>query len=1121
MQGYYRFPSIFENTIVFAGEDDLWTVPADGGVARRLTTGLGASSYPRYSPDGERIAFTGREEGVSEVYTIPALGGPPERLTFLGAATMVCGWTPAGEVVFATNSGSPFERMMRLFTVSPASRQVRELPVGPALTASFGPGSRMVIGRYGMVTREPAYWKRYRGGTAGDLWIDAEGSGEFERLISLPGNVTHPLWVGDRIFFTSDHEGVGNLYSCTPSGEELTRHTSHTDYYVRHPSSDGRRIVYHAGADLFVLDMAGEPAGARGARTDTRDSSPAAEPVRVAVTYASPRTQRNRKFYEPARYLDEYAPAPNGKSLSLVTRGKPFVLANWQGPAVQLGERDGVRYRFARWLHDGNRIAVISDASGEEALELHTRDGLETPQRLGEAELGLDIGRPRELVVSPVDTRIALSNHRNELIIITPEKPEAAIVDRSRYSEIAGLDWSPDGRWIAYGCSNGPRTTVIRICDSRDGTVRDATRPGLADIRPVFDPSGKYLYFIGYRELNPVVDELQFELSFPRGSRPYALTLRQSEKSPFMIDDDGNGGESGGSDDKADKSAGTGAGASDSNSSTDHADAGEQQTDRKPPEPVEIDFDRLPDRIEAFPVSEGRYRRLYALPGKLMLLHEPVSGMLDEPMSFTGNGEGKATVETFTFETQKAESILEGVNDLELSADRSTMVYRSGRKLRVVKAGEKPDEKAAAKGPGRESGWIDFSRIKASVEPPGEWRQMYRHAWRLQRDHFWTPDLAKVDWQEVYERYLPLLDRVGTRGEFSDLMWEMQGELGTSHAYEIGGDYRSTPRYRVGVLGADLGWDEQRSLWYIQRIVRGDTAEARSSSPLLRPGVAVEEGASLLAIDGQSVSRELSPAHLLVNKADCEIALTVGNERGEERRTVRVRTLSDEHRVRYRDWVERNRSLVHERTEGRAGYVHIPDMGPAGFAEFHRSFLPEIEREGLLVDVRFNRGGFVSALLLEKLARKRTAYVKTRWFDVEPWPEDSPPGPMVALTNEQAGSDGDIFSHSVKRLELGPLIGKRTWGGVVGIWPRETLVDRGVTTQPEFSFWFTDVGWKVENYGTDPDIEVEIAPHDYAAGRDPQLDRGIEELARIITERPGPKPELDDPPSKAPPKLGG
>jgi tricorn protease len=360
----------------------------------------------------------------------------------------------------------------------------------------------------------------------------------------------------------------------------------------------------------------------------------------------------------------------------------------------------------------------------------------------------------------------------------------------------------------------------------------------------------------------------------------------------------------------------------------------------------------------------------------------------------------------------------------------------------------------------------------------------------------------------VYQRYLPMLDRVSTRGEFSDLLWEMQGELGSSHAYAIGGDAREDPRYDVGFLGADLAWDAAAGGWRVVRVVPGDVWDAENAPPLLRPGVNVAAGDVILAVNGRRTSAAVAPAQLLVNQAGVEVELTVAaaaaaaNGSGTPRR-VTVKTLKNETLLRYREWVDGKRAWVHAQTGGRCGYVHIPNMGPWGYAEFHRQFLPEVDRDGLLVDVRFNGGGHVSALLLEKLARRRLGYCQSRWFGVTPWPDDAPAGPMVALTNEYAGSDGDIFSHNFKAMRLGPLIGKRTWGGVIGIWPRHTLVDGGVTTQPEFSFWFRDIGWRVENYGVDPDIEVEMRPQDYAAGEDPQLRRGVDELLKRLVAEPG------------------
>lgn len=396
---------------------------------------------------------------------------------------------------------------------------------------------------------------------------------------------------------------------------------------------------------------------------------------------------------------------------------------------------------------------------------------------------------------------------------------------------------------------------------------------------------------------------------------------------------------------------------------------------------------------------------------------------------------------------------------------------------------------------------------------------MYREAWRLQREQFWSEDMSQVAWAAVYDRYLPLLDRVNTRGEVSDLLWEMQGELGTSHAYEMGGEYRAGPQYQQGYLGAEWSLDDETGHYRITRLVNGDPGDPTASSPLIAPGANVGVGDAILAINGQPVGRTRSPQELLVNQADAEIVLAVASGTDGEPRLVTVKALRDEKPARYRDWVEQNQRHVHEATGGRVGYVHIPDMGPNGYAEFHRAYLTEYDREALIVDVRNNGGGNVSGLILEKLSRRRTAYVFPRWSRPGPYPEESPRGPMVAVTDELAGSDGDIFCHNFKLLGLGPLIGKRTWGGVIGIDPRHALVDGTITTQPEFSFWFTDVGWQVENYGTEPDIEVDNTPQDCAAGRDAQLDRAIAEAQARLDGAPSMVPDPSARPSRAQPPL--
>ena len=1089
--GYYHSPTLHNDTVVFVCEDDLWAVPAEGGVARRLTANPGLLSAPALSPDGAWLAFTGEDEGTPEVYCMPADGGPAVRLTYLGTDAQVVGWTPDGQsILFASNTAQHFFRIYNLYSIPREGGSPAQLPTGPAFSISFGPNGGRVIGRH---TTDIARWKRYRGGLTGDLWIDPDGSGNWQRLIRLPGNLARPLWVGERIYFVSDHEGIGNLYSCLPDGGDLRRHTHHADYYVRRPATDGQRIVYHAGADLYLFDPAADANAL------------------IPVQFHSPRARRKRKFVHAADYLQGYHPHPAGHAVAVITRGKLFTMPLWEEAAVQHGEPHGVRYRLAAWLHDGKRLVTVNDADGEERLELHTFPPPAEPDRLTD----LDIGRPYTLLPSPCADVVALTNHRHELIVVDLAARTARTLDRSRYNPLQGIAWSPDGRWLAYGFPQTAQTTIIKLCHLESGETYPVTRPLLRDIRPAFDPDGKYLYFLSCRDFNPVPDNLHFDLNFPWGMRPCLLLLQADLPSHFEPRPRPPGDKTPPKEeeDKPAEDHPPGDGDNDDDPPGDEPEKPEKST----PPALRIDLEGIQDRLLAFPVPEGRYGQIAGLKGKVLFTLFPIEGARRQNHLPFGPPPARGKLQVYNFDDLSHDTLIHGVSHFRLSMDGKTLLYRAGNRLRALKAGEKPPRDGDE--PGRKTGWLDLGRLKVLVKPQSEWEQMYREAWRLQRDNFWTDDMSGVDWQTVYRRYFPLLKRIATRTEFSDLLWEMQGELGTSHAYEMGGDYPPEPDYPQGFLAADFTYDPDTDSYTLTRIVQGDSWSRRDASPLAKPGLNLKPGDRLLAINGRRVGRDASPPELLLNQAGNEVLLTFAPQNGGEPRSFAVKTLYSEFPVRYREWVETNRRRVHEATGGRVGYIHIPDMGANGYAEFHRAYLLEVDREGLIVDVRNNRGGNVSSLILEKLARRRLGYDIRRHGEPLPYPPESVIGPMVALCNQYSASDGDMFSHAFKMMGLGPLIGVRTWGGVIGIDFRDTLVDGGLTTQPAYSFYFEDVGWKVENYGAEPDIEVEIRPQDYVAGRDPQLERAIEEILRRLEENPPTLPDFSKRPRRTLPIL--
>ncbi len=1059
-QGYLRYPTLHRDTIAFVSDDDLWLVPASGGVARRLTAGLSEPSNPAFSNDGRWIAFVGRDEQHPEVYLMPSEGGLARRMTWLGPDVIVRGWTPEGRILFVSTYGQPFFRNYRAYTLDPAGGLPQLLPLGQVNHLAFGPGDAKVIGRN---TADPARWKRYRGGTAGHLWIDAAGTGEYRRLSELVGNLTSPMWIGERIFYLSDAEGVGNLYSCTPDGRDVRRHTDHADYYARHASTDGTRIVYQCGADLWLFDP-------------SRDAT-----ARIDVRLPSHRTQVARRFVSAAENLGNFAVHPAGHSIALDARGKLFTFALWEGAVRQLGESHGARYRHAQWLHDGETLVAVSDASGEERIEVFAKGGART--------LPWDVGRVIAMQASPRGRRVAIANHRNEVLVGDLDAGTLAVADRSDHGRSESIAWSPDGAWLAYPFTTSVHHTAIKLYDVARATATLVTEPEFRDYAPAFDPEGRYLYFLSIRTFDPVYDAVQFELSFPRAARPYLIALQAGGRPPFEPAPKGLG-----SDDAAAKAPPDATGAA-----------------------MRVDLDGIVRRVAAFPVPEGRFGQIAGAAGnKVLWTVLPIVGA-------HGRGGHKATqgrLEAFDFASLRAETLMDKVDDFTVAADRATVIVRQDKRLRAIAATRSADADrdpaAASDAPSRKSGWIDLERVRVSVDPRREWQQMLREIWRLQRDQFWVADMSGVDWEAVYRRYEPLLARVATRAELSDLIWEMQGELGTSHAYESGGDYRKPPQIALGYLGAQMRPLPDGS-YEIAQVVRGDAWDPGADSPLNAVGVEVVPGERIVAVNGQPVSRERPPEALLVHQAGTKVELTLRKGEGESgtTRNVLVTTLADEVPARYREWVERKRAWVHAQSNGRVGYFHLPDMMSAGFAEFHRYFGSECERDALIVDVRYNRGGHVSQLLLEKVRRMRIGYDIQRWGRPQSYPDQAVAGPVVALTNEHAGSDGDIFSHSFKLFGIGPLVGTRTWGGVIGIYPRHKLVDGSETTQPEFSFWFTDVGWGVENHGTDPDIEVDNAPQDAAADRDRQLEVALATALDLIAKNPPAKPDFGGKPKLA------
>lgn len=1126
MQGYYRYPVVHQDRVIFVSEDDLWEVPLAGGLARRLTHSSGQISNPALSPDGTKLAYTATEEGATELFVMDSRGAQPKRLTFDGVSAHVIGFSPDGAKVYFSSQRRSLSRGRALYEIDAQGGDPRPLALGDGVWFSHeqeGPGR--LVGRH---SHDLARWKRYRGGLAATIWIDPKGEGQWQRLFAQEtAGFARPLWVQGRLWFISDLEGYGNLYSSAPDGSDLKRHTEHTGFYVRHIATDGATIVFARAGQLHAYDIAS-----------------GVERV-IDVEYHSPRHNLRHKFTTASRYLEEFALHPKGHYMAICARGKSYSFGLWEGAVLQHGQEQGVRYSVCRYLKDGKRLLVLSDEGGEEHLELLSVDGSEPP-KVVEVE-GCELGRILDIKLSPTQETILAINNRYELLHIDLTCGQGRVVDRCPHERIQGMSWSSDGRWIAYSKHTSQSTQAIFIADATDWSTRQVTEGAFKDIKPCFDPKGRYLYFISYRDYSPTYGSMFFELSFQAGARPYLLALRPDVESPFiqtprpLTDSDGED-EDGDSDDQEERGQDQEQEGGDGDASTsseeveeseeqeaDGEDAASKEKDKDKPEPVEIEFEGIAQRIQAFPVPEGRYTALEANAKRLFYTIAHVTSAPTGVEDDDDEDEPRTTLRYFDLKKRKSKFFASDVGGFELSADGKTIAFVADEGMRVVSALEgAPDSEEEATT--REAGWIDLNRVQIEVHRRQEWGQMLREIWRLMRDQFWDASMSGVDWEAVYQDYARLLDRVGSREEFSDLVWCMQGELGTSHAYEFGGDYPVSPSYRPGYLGADISWVEDLELeghstrggYRIERILRADHWSLSAGSALVRPGLDVKEGDVILAINSRPLSRHQGVQERLLRQGGKEVELLIARPGRAEHQRCTVRALRSEAELRYRDWVETRRAIVEEKTQGKVGYLHIPDMGTHGYSEFHRGFAQALDREALIVDVRYNGGGHISQLLIDRLRRQIIGYDIQRHGVPMTYPSEAVHGPLVALTNEYAGSDGDIFSHSFKLYELGPLIGKRTWGGVIGIWPRHALIDGSVTTQPEFSFWFKDVGFGVENYGTEPDVEVDNPPESEDRQEDPQLDVAIAHALEAIAKaaaRPefGPRPNLS-PPKALPPK---
>ena len=1058
---YLRYPHVARDLITFAAQDDVWLASlseAAGGRgtrARRLTADRAPLLHPRLNPSATQVAWTStRDRAGREAYAAPVDGGPVRRLTYWGDRfATVRGWVSDDEVLVLSRACQHSSMKTWAFAV-PLSGPARRLDYGPAGDVSVRDGAVLVGSALNNQPAEPAQWKGYRGGAGGKIWYSPDGSRYTRILADVGDNLVNPMFVGPRVVFLSDHEGTGALYSALPDGTDLRRRTDLGEYYARHATTDGQRVVYQRAGEIWMLE------------------SLDAEPVPLDIRLSGDRSGRAPYPVSAKSQLGSFTLDSAGRVLGAEVRGTVHWLPGGDEAARALLVEPGVRGRLPVVIPGADAVACASDNGGEDGLDVIPADG-SAARRIGHGQFG----RILELAVAPDGRTAAVACADGRLLTVALDgEPVITEIARSTNAEVAGLAFSPDSALLAWSQPWRPErgASQIRLARLADGTVTDVTPRRFSDTWPAFTLDGKYLAFLSNRVFDPFYDTHQLDFGFLPGVRPYLVTLLATTPSPFAPELTGSpaGPERPGPSDTEPQPAGL--------------------------DTAGLDTAGLAERIVPFPVAAGRYDKLRAVKDGVAWLELPLAGELGEAV-IGAVGEHPARLVRYDLAQRErsVEAEAEALDDYAVSADGTRLAYRAGESLEIKPAGS------------AEAVSVDLDRIQVMVEPPAEWAQMYHETWRLMRDNFWRADMAGVDWAAMGDRYRPLLDRIDSADDLRDVLWELQGETRASHtgvgSPPPGGD----PALAQGLLGANVERTEDGT-WRIARILPGESSVIGARSPLAAPGVAAGTGDLIVAVDGQPVDPDRGPNALLVGKAGKPVELTL-RRAGADRRAVVV-PVASEHATRYYDLVARQRSAVREASRGRLGYLHIPDMMGRGWAEFHRDLYTEFGQDGLIVDLRDTWGGDASHLVAEKLARRITGWVLSRYEEPFSYPAQAPRGPVVAITDGYAMSGGDIVIQSLKSYRVATVVGTRTWGGVRGVDLKYTLVDGTMVAQPKYAYWFAGVGWSVENHGVDPDVEVTVAPHDWAAGRDPQLDTAVRLALQALEQHP---PATPPPPDQA------
>ena len=1106
-----RSPAVSRDSIAFVFAGDLWVVGREGGDARRLTTGTGSEATPYFSPDGALIAFTGEYDGNADVYVIEAAGGVPRRLTYHPGADVAQGWTPDGaSVLFRSQRDSP-NFTPRLFTMPLAGGHPSEVPLPQASEASYSPDGRRLA--YVPLMRAFGQWKQYRGGRTTPVWLADLADSSVEKLPRENSNDFNPMWVGERVYFLSDRGGAVTIYSYDTRTRRVEQAVKNTGLDIKSAAAGGGVIVYEQFGSLHTLD----PSSGR-----TK-----AVPVRVAGDLPSVRP----RFARVGQNLRNASLSPTGARALFEARGEVITVPAEKGDARNLTNTPGVAERDPAWSPDGRWVAYFSDESGEYALHLRPQTGMGEVRKVS-------LGSPPSYFYSPVwspdSKKVAYTDKRLNLWYVDVEKAAAPVrVDANTYDNpwrVVDPSWSPDSRFIAYTKQLRNRLGTVFIYSLEENRTRQVT-DNMSDARYArFDRDGKHLYFTASTNAGPSsgwLDMSSFDRPVTRSA--YVVVLRKDLPSPLAPESDEEKvteeQKTNNPEDKGEPKPGPPSptpaplrAADDSDVEAPGASPGPSEsapgavTQQEPPppgapapgrpgaapkkpEPVRIDFDGIDQRVLALPLPARDYSGLYAGKAGTFFLLEDVTGP-----EVTGR-----VLHRFDISKRKAEKVLEGVNSFDLSANGEKMLVQlggagfgpvspGGSRWLIVSATQplKPGE-----------GQINTAALEVRVDPRAEWRQMYREAWRIQRDFFYDPNYHGLDIKSAERRYEPYLERLGSRADLNYLLQESLGNLVVGHHNSGGGDSPVVPTVSGGLLGADYRVENGR--YRFARIFSGENWNPSTRAPLTQPGVNVREGEYLLAVGGRELRAADNIHSFFEGTAGRQTLIRVGPAPdGKGAREVTVVPVASESGLRGLAWIEGNRRKVAEMTGGRVAYVYLPNTSGAGYANFNRYYFAQIDKEAAVIDERFNGGGTAADYMIDYMRRPLMNYWTTREGSDFTTPVGAIYGPKVMIIDEYAGSGGDALPWYFRREKLGPLVGKRTWGGLVGVYDYPQLIDGGGVTAPRVAFYSPEGQWEVENAGVAPDIEVELDPKAWRQGRDLQLEKAVEVVLESLRRSPRP-----------------